>query len=189
MPRVKQFDQQEVLQKAMQVFWKKGYNGTSMSELVGELGISRGSFYDTFENKRDLFDKALAAYRGTNYQVLESILASEENPKAGLQKLFQMNLDQAISDPDFKGCLLANTCSEMGGSDEMIKDILQDHYEKMHAIFTDYIRKAGTTKGVSAEAVADLFLTLLTGINQEVKFKRERKNFEHSIELAMGLLA
>jgi TetR/AcrR family transcriptional repressor of nem operon len=63
MARTKDFDENEVLSKAIQLFWFKGYNGTSMQDLVDGLGISRSSLYDTYSDKHTLFVKALESYQ------------------------------------------------------------------------------------------------------------------------------
>ena len=63
MARTKDFDEDEVLTKAMNLFWLNGYNGTSMQDLVDGLGISRSSLYDTFGDKRSLFLKTLENYK------------------------------------------------------------------------------------------------------------------------------
>ena len=63
MARTKDFDEDEVLDKAMYLFWNQGYNGTSMQDLVDGLGISRSSLYDTFGDKHSLFIKTLENYK------------------------------------------------------------------------------------------------------------------------------
>jgi TetR/AcrR family transcriptional repressor of nem operon len=66
MPRVKLFDENEVLNKAMNLFWKQGYSATSIQDLVSHLGINRASLYDTYGDKEKLFFRAFEFYRKTN---------------------------------------------------------------------------------------------------------------------------
>ena len=74
MPRVKQFNEEQVLEKAMEVFWKKGYNGSSMQELVDGMGINRASIYDTFGSKEELFERAFEIYREKNLARIRNFL-------------------------------------------------------------------------------------------------------------------
>ena len=79
MPRVKLFDENEVLTKAMNLFWKQGYAATSVQDLVTHLGINRASLYDTFGDKEQLFKKSFELYRKTNIEGLKHFLDSQKN--------------------------------------------------------------------------------------------------------------
>jgi len=72
MGRTKQFNRQAALEDAMKVFWAKGFHGTSMQDLVDELGVNRQSLYDTFGGKHELFEAALERYR----ELLQTALGS-----------------------------------------------------------------------------------------------------------------
>ena len=63
MARIKEFDENEVLERAKLLFWKQGFHATSIQNLVDHLGISRGSIYDTFGGKNELYEKALKVYK------------------------------------------------------------------------------------------------------------------------------
>ncbi len=81
MARTKDFDEQEVLKKAVCLFWNKGYNATSMQDLVDQLGISRSSLYDTYGDKHTLYLKALEEYQQTNGGKLCSIVHESASAK------------------------------------------------------------------------------------------------------------
>ena len=83
MPRVKLFDEKEVLTKAMNLFWRKGYSATSVQDLVNHLGINRGSLYDTFGNKEQLFNQSLALYRNSTIEGITQIFESHTKVKDG----------------------------------------------------------------------------------------------------------
>lgn len=89
MPRVKQFDEQEVLKKAMDLFWKQGYNATSIQDLVDYLGINRASLYDTFGGKKELFDKALDRYIQENNKMQKEYLAQEGPVRRVLKNMLE----------------------------------------------------------------------------------------------------
>ncbi|MEL6975424.1 MAG: helix-turn-helix domain-containing protein, partial [Bacteroidota bacterium] len=75
MPRTKQFDEKEVLKKAMELFWEKGFHATSIQDLVSHLGINRASLYDTFGGKDELFNTAFESYRHQAGDFLKTIFA------------------------------------------------------------------------------------------------------------------
>ena len=124
MLRFKQFDQNEAIVEAMSLFWKKGYSATSLSDLTEHLEIGKGSFYNTFQGKRELFERALAVYRKSSTENLEALLNSEQDVKIGIRKLFNLGIEGLMDDKDKKGCFLANTCAELGNSDEEIRKII-----------------------------------------------------------------
>ncbi|MDF1696713.1 MAG: helix-turn-helix domain containing protein [Saprospiraceae bacterium] len=94
MPRVKLFDKDEVLEKAMHLFWERGYHATSIQDLVNHLGINRASLYDTFGGKQALFDSAFKHYRMTNTKAIKKFLHAEQDVKKGMRKLFLLALEQ-----------------------------------------------------------------------------------------------
>ncbi|MEM6807425.1 MAG: helix-turn-helix domain-containing protein, partial [Bacteroidota bacterium] len=122
MPRVKSFDKEEALHKAMVLFWEKGYEATSLSDLTAFLGISKSSFYDTFLSKRKLFESCLDRYMEKRLKDFERAFTSEEEVETALKKSLILLLDEMLSDEKRKGCLVANTSAELGGRDALIRD-------------------------------------------------------------------
>ena len=113
MARHKEFDKEEVLEKAMTTFWRYGYEGTSIQNLVENMGINRGSIYDTFGDKHSLFLAAIAHYNET---VVKKAILALEAPGASKQALidqFYSIIARAVADKDRKGCLLTNTVVEL----------------------------------------------------------------------------
>jgi len=187
MPRVKLFDQKEALNIAMELFWEKGYASTSLSDLTNNIGISKGSFYDTFTSKRNIFEKAFGLYRHANIELLKKALNSEPNVKKGIRKLCDLLIDQALADPKHKGCFVANTCSELGGRDEQISNLLNDHYNLMHQTIVNYV-STGNFKDLEVDIFASTLISYLTGINQELKYRNDKKRYMKSTELILTLL-
>lgn len=188
MPRVKLFNEEHALNEAMELFWEKGYNATSLSDLTERLSLGKGSFYSSFKGKRAIFDKTFDLYRKSNIENLKALLNAEKDVKIGIRKLLEFNLDQAFSDRKRKGCFVANTCSELGGSDEQIRGILLDHQKTVLKILSDYLRKGEPRTNLQTEQVAGFIMTFLTGMNQEVKFNRNKTKFQNSIELIVKLM-
>ena len=123
MPRVKLFDEQEVLTKAMNLFWKQGYSATSVKDLVNHLGINRASLYDTFGDKEQLFKKSFALYRKSNVEGLIQFFESRPNVKNGFSELFDIAIQEAITDKEAKGCFVVNTTTERIPNDENLMKV------------------------------------------------------------------
>jgi TetR/AcrR family transcriptional repressor of nem operon len=116
MARPKSFDEETVLDQAVQLFWQRGYEGTSLADLETHLGLGRQSLYNTFGDKHALFLKALDRYKR---EFGEEIVAGLNAPDAGLDAIrafFHSAVQSHTSGPR-RGCLLTRTISERGGED------------------------------------------------------------------------
>src|SRR5579862_8099263 len=106
MARTKDFDEDEVLLKAVNLFWLKGYNGTSMQDLVDGLGISRSSLYDTYGDKHSLFLKALDNYRELNTKRMYKIGREAASAKDAIRLVLEYSINELAKDKEHKGCFL-----------------------------------------------------------------------------------
>ena len=188
MPRVKLFNEEEALTKAMTLFWEKGYTVTSLTDLTSGLGISKGSFYDTFGSKRALFDRSFELYRSSNIENLNALFNSEPNVKVGLRKLLMLNLEKTLLDEQRKGCFLGNVCSEMGGGDGDIQLLLAEHNTTFHKTISDYLKQDPKLAKQDVDTFTNVIITFLTGMNQEVKFKRDKESHLKSINAVLKML-
>ncbi|MEL6350088.1 MAG: TetR/AcrR family transcriptional regulator [Myxococcota bacterium] len=114
MPRRKAFDPDHALDRAMELFWQRGYDGASMSDLLEHMGISRQSLYDTFGDKPQLFQQALDRYARRN---VSAMLYELEQPDAGadaLRAFFRRLPDILLSFPERRACLMVNTMVDRG---------------------------------------------------------------------------
>jgi TetR/AcrR family transcriptional repressor of nem operon len=117
MARPKSFDEEAVLDQAVQLFWERGYEGTSLADLETHLGLGRQSLYNSFGDKHALFLKALDRYRR---EVGDSALAQLNSPDAGLDAIrafFQWSVESLTSPSLRRGCLVTNTISERASQD------------------------------------------------------------------------
>ena len=188
MPRVKLFDEKEALLKATDLFWEKGYANTSLSDLIKTLGISKGSFYDTFNSKREIFDRSMKHYQQLNIGYLQQLLESEPNVQQGIRTLFLRLINVAFDDSLKRGCLMANTCSELAGSDDAIRTFLQEHNAMMFDLIKKYLKSGGLKSTTDINAFSNLILTQLTGMNVELKFRATKEEVMNASELIVGLI-
>jgi TetR/AcrR family transcriptional repressor of nem operon len=108
MSRAIEFDKDEILDKAMNVFWNKGYESTSMKDLMDATGLLKGSIYNTFDSKENLFILCLEKYGRQS----KSMHYKEGDPGEYLRSFFQRLVDQGVNKDFKKGCLIMNSCME-----------------------------------------------------------------------------
>lgn len=192
MPRVKTFDENEVLTKAMNLFWKQGYSATSVQDLVSHIGINRASLYDTFGDKEQLFKKSFELYRKSNKEGLIQFFQDRPDVKTGFSELFENAIQEAVIDKDRKGCFVVNTTTELIPNDENLLDILESNKQDFETIFYEYLKKGkenGQLKTTqNLKSVASLFYTLYNGIRVVSKVRPDKKKLADSINIALSLL-
>ena len=115
MARQKEFNPDEVLHKAMEVFWRRGYEGASMQDLVKHMGINRQSIYDTFGDKHSLFLQSLDRYREIESRKVFAVLERPGSVKKNLRQLFEEVVSRAVSAEGRRGCFVGNSMSELAG--------------------------------------------------------------------------
>lgn len=192
MPRVKQFDENEVLEKAMNLFWKQGYSATSIQDLVENLGINRASLYATFGDKEKLFKKSLELYRKTNTEGLKEFFANQANIKAGFLKLFEIAIKNATEDQDRKGCFVVNTTTELIPGDQTIIDALEQNRQNFVNIFYEFLKKGENDsqfdKGKDLKSIALLIYILYSGFKVVSKIQTDKKILLEPVKQVLSLL-
>ena len=169
MARTKAFDEIAVLEKAMALFWKKGYHDTSMSDLVKELGLSRSSIYDTFKDKYGLFLASLQHYKkqATPFR-LHSYIGKQFDLQAFLTAFFQSHISDCQQDPESKGCFFVNCSIEMAPHDQTIDQIVQANMdafvENFSLLFEDQIKQGVLSKDKDPRALARFLYANISSI-------------------------
>src|SRR6201986_4496734 len=115
MARHKEFDRDEALQKAMEVFWSRGYEAASIQDLVEHMGINRQSLYDTFGDKHSLFLQALDRYREVEGRKLFGLLEQSGSVKRALRQGFEVVVEGSLGGGERRWCCVGNATSELAG--------------------------------------------------------------------------
>jgi len=192
MPRVKLFDKTEVLNKATELFWKKGYHATSIQDLVSFLGINRGSLYDTFGGKKELFNQAFQIYRTTNSNSITDFFESEHEVKQGFRKLFEMGINESVADKDLKGCFVVNTTTELIPGDQEMLTLIKENKKVFEGIFYAFLLKGQQngeiSTGKNIKTIASLFYTFYSGLKVVAKVETNPKELMNSVDEILLLL-
>jgi len=192
MARTKDFDEDEVLQKAMNLFWHKGYNGTSMQDLVDGLGISRSSMYDTFGDKHSLFIRALENYKQIATTEMKAIVDNAPTAKVAIRRMFELTVTELLSDNQHKGCFLVNAGVEMAPHDTEVNKMLCDNDRQLEKYFNEAIKKGQDSGEISNEqsshALAQFILNSIKGMRVTAKSAADKKVFRDIVEVTMKVL-
>lgn len=149
MARHKEFNREAALVKAIETFWRSGYEGTSMQDLVESMGINRGSLYDTFKDKRSLFLEAVTYYEAT---VVDSLVKSLEASSASKQTIidyFNDLIDCIQADPEHRGCLITNTAIELCAHDPETEKRINSNFQRIEQAFYQALLKGQSRGGIS----------------------------------------
>lgn len=146
MPWEKDFDTEEALGDAMRAFWAKGYEATSMADLTKAMGINKGSLYNAYGGKKDLFIKAVSKYNRDNQQATLAKLEKMEDPLDSIETLFEALVAESLADDEKRGCFLVNTALELPNHSDDIKEIIEASFADMEAFLRRRL-EAGQAKG------------------------------------------
>ncbi len=163
MPRPKTFDVDDVLDRAVDLFWVKGYAATSMQDLVNHLGINRGSLYSTFGSKQELYELALERYATSGRERLAAMVTDPATP---LREAVGALLSSSAKKTDHRGCLLVNTAMERNATDERCLDLSSKALDERRAILTAAFesRRDELANRLAPDRAADLVLVAAQGL-------------------------
>ena len=192
MSRVREFDPEQALADAMQVFWRCGYADTSMEEIVSETGVSRYGLYGTFGNKLDLLVAAMRQYEKSMTELLWSDL---RKPDAGRAEIFEYwrTLRKHAEDEAFpNGCLIVNIAAEVAPHEPEIAAEVQRIDNEHAAVFASAIRngqKAGDIPSdIDANSTGRMLVSLLNGGALMMRAGAKLADLSSAIEAGLRIL-
>lgn len=168
MSREKLFDVDEALDRAADVFWAKGYEAASMADLISGMGINKGSLYNAFGSKKELFKRVLIKFEQDHQIPTLAKLAALDDPVAAISTLFDSLIAQSITDAEKKGNLIVNTALELPNHDEDVGEIVRSATGRLEAFFKQMIdlgqQRGEIAEGINASTTAKSLLTLTVGL-------------------------
>ncbi len=189
--RHQEFDTKQVLGKAMHVFWQKGYKGASMQELLGEMGIGKGSFYATFGSKRDLFVEALKHFGETKAMLRETKhLLANEPAKVAIAQILHRVIDRSVNTK--RACLFGKTAFEFWGSDPDVAEEVSGGLKRVEEGFYSALLRGQELgeipKDRDAKALAKYLTSIFYGLQVMASANPDRKNLETVASTALTVL-
>lgn len=192
MARIREFNTEMVLDKAVLLFWKRGFNGVSTQELIDEFGISKSSLYGAFGDKLQLFMMSLERYR---LGIIAKIIPRLDNcilVKNEIKKILTETSNDALSDKDQKGCFIVNCSIELAPHNGEIARVILTHRIRIEAAFTSALKRAIKSGEISSqknpEKISRLICNAMSGIYVEAKYIRDKKYFAGLISAILETL-
>jgi len=168
MPRAKGYDETEVLDRATRAFWARGYEATSMSDLVKATGLHRGSLYAAFDDKRGMFLESLRHFDKAYRADFFDSVAREHAGKDAVIAAFRGVGRQAAAGDTPGGCLLVNTTLELSPHDPEVRHFVDSALREVEEFFFTQIESAkrdGSMSGsVAPRQTAQALLALFLGL-------------------------
>ncbi len=192
MARPREFDEQAVLNAAMNLFWELGYQVTSMRDLAVETGLTSPSLYNAFGDKRALFRQVLERYVQHSSRARIARLESSLLPKDAIKAFFAEIVEHSLSDKDRRGCLLVNSALEIAPHDPEIGAEVAKRLGEVEAFFQRSVvaaQKAGSIPSDrDAKDLARVLLAVLLGIRVVARATPERKLLEGMARPVLAML-
>jgi TetR/AcrR family transcriptional regulator, transcriptional repressor for nem operon len=179
MARPKEFETERVLDKALEVFWNRGYCATSVQDLVDGMGINRQSIYDTFGDKHALYLLTLEHYIDEQAKLLISLLSQPGSVKNNLRQAFEDAANNLACDKNRKGCMVVNSTIELAPHDKAIAELITKNFHLREDIFYQALERGkqqGEFNQTDLRAIArflnsslqSLAISAKAGVNQAV---------------------
>jgi TetR/AcrR family transcriptional repressor of nem operon len=193
MARTKEFNEDQALDKAIEIFWHKGYNGTSAQDLVTHLGLSRSSLYDTFGDKQKLFSQSLLRYQKQSQDQVIKLLDESENVKETLHDIFKQAIIESLEDRITKGCFMVNSSVELAMHDEEIAKIVKNNSQTMEEVFTKAVHKGQAaghiSKDTDARVLARFIFNNYSGIRVLARTgERDKQVYDDIVKALFSIL-
>lgn len=193
MPRPKEFNPDGAIEKAMHVFWHKGYEATSIEDLLVAMNLNRGSLYATFGGKRELFLKAMDRYCMDGGIGSKLSILNQPGPALPLIRQFiGAMLEFGLSDPQRRGCLITNTVMELAPHE---KDIarkvagrLQMAEEAFYALLTRAKHEGELAQEKDPRALARVLVTMMQGTIVMIKAGTPANIVKQTAKTALSIL-
>jgi TetR/AcrR family transcriptional repressor of nem operon len=192
MARNREFDTDQVLDDAMELFWVNGFGATSTQDLCERTGLGRGSLYNAFSGKRQLYGRVLERYRESGTAPLLSVLEGPGSARDRLRAMMLRVIDLDLADPDRKGCLAINAAVELAGRDPEVKEAVRQHFAHVEAAILAVIREGQRSGELNrhrdASQVARTVMSTYYGLRVLAKVSDEREALTDVVEGALAQL-
>ena len=190
--RPREFDEDEVLDRALDAFWTHGYKATSVTHLVEATGLAKGSLYKAFGDKRRLFELALDRYLESGVGRLRTVAAGE-SPRAALERWLMNIIELSTCTGVRRGCMAINCTVELAPHDEGVRARLRRHQRGLEQIYARLISagiSAGEFRaGLDPKVSARWLTTIIGGLQVRGKLGLDRKDALETVRMTLAGLS
>lgn len=192
MGRPREFDETEALNSAMHVFWLKGYEATSMKDLMKAMDLHKGSIYKAFGDKHQLFMSALGHYMGQGSEGMMRAFDEAPTPKDAVRSFLTMSLRQCACGPTVKGCFMMNSVVELAPHDETVRSFIESFMKSIKGKLSELIAKGQAIGQFRTDRepveLAEYLMFVKAGILTGCKMRLESQDPYGAVELALSAI-
>ena len=192
MARLREFDEDRALDAAVDCFWSRGYEATSVRDLAREMGIGGASLYTAYGGKRALFERVLERYANRTTRERIARLEASHRPREAIRAFLAEVIDRSLKDTDCKGCLLVNSALDVAPHDAELGRAVTGYLEEIRAFFRRNVEAAieagETPRGTDAEDLSIHLLGVLMGMRVLSRTGARRRTLEAVVRPALDLL-
>ncbi len=192
MARPREFDRDQVVDRAVEVFWRKGFEATSIQDLVEATGLNRGSLYNTFGDKAGLFEAALERYMAGAPPQHVVAAADTGPPRQVIGEFFARLVELGTSDTEHRGCLMTNTAAELAARDKDVAARVAAAFQGLEDALFRLIERGQETGEIAPwrdpRALARFLVAAAHGLRITAKVNRNGAALENIAEIALASL-
>lgn len=189
MPRLPEFDRTEVVQSALEVFWKDGYESSTIEKLLGAMGLNRGSLYAAFGGKERLFREVMDHYVGFMFHILESTLLGRPDPVDAIRSFLERVSVLEPADTRTRGCLLFNTISELAHTKPHLAAEASAKVGLLRDLFIQRLGEAHEQQLIrddaTLEELADYLIALAAGLRMRCKMHTASHTLQKIVDMGL----
>jgi len=191
--RPREFDRDEALAKARDLFWARGYEGVSMADLVEALGLASARIYAAFGSKEALFREAVALYDAGEGGFATRALVEETTARAAIERTLRDAVETYTRQARPAGCMVVSAATNCASANEGIRDWLVDLRRRRTASLVERLERAVAEGELSpdtdTQALGDYFATVLHGLSVQARDGVSKARMMAMVPAAMGVLA
>jgi TetR/AcrR family transcriptional regulator, transcriptional repressor for nem operon len=194
MPRVELFDKEEVLDKALNLFWKKGYNGTSIRDIEKATGLGRSSLYNTFGGKEALFFVTLKRYLSKQRRDISIALIDAKSPIKAIRAMMRNSFTEKTKDMQKMGCFMLNSTTELANCNSTFNRFALEYNKSVKQMFVNLIEQAKQAGEISSSKdskdLANYLFSSIQGFKIYGMLAKDRKELLPIIDnVIIGLIS
>jgi TetR/AcrR family transcriptional repressor of nem operon len=192
MARPREFDEAAVLQSAVECFWSRGFEATSVRDLADSMGITGASLYNAFGDKRSLYRRSLDCYVSQSFGDRVRRLEGRVPPLDALEAFFSEVIERSLADKQRKGCMLVNSALELAPHDLEFRRVIAGVLVEVEAFFRRSVEAGQTSRTIttsqSADDLARMLLSVLLGVRVLARARPKRELLEGAVRPVFDLL-
>lgn len=190
--RPKEFDTEQAMTAAMHLFWRKGYESTSLQDLLDTMNLSKSSLYQTYGSKNELFQQCINHYRNTMVSEMNQGLKDATNGRQFIETVFNSVPDETCQKNGGIGCLIMNSANEFANADKEISVLITKGTKEFTNVFITAIKQAqqqgDISKNKDPKSLAYFLLSSLSGLKTMVKAGASRATVEDIVKTILASL-